>query len=120
MKARVNFYPSDDMLARVLAMALCLSVCVCVGLSQVGVLSKRLNESGWFFGVRASFYLSYSVFQGNSGTLKNKDTSPWNFAPDSGLRFRHSMSIVEACYQLSSRKVDSQSVTNWAVVGQLS
>jgi len=24
------------------------SVCVCVRLSQVGVLLKRLNESGWF------------------------------------------------------------------------
>ena len=36
----------------VLAMGLCLSVClsvrVRVRLSQVGVLSKRMNESGWF------------------------------------------------------------------------
>jgi len=44
----------DSMLARILAMALCLSVClpVCLSvsdcLSQVGVLLKRLNESGWF------------------------------------------------------------------------
>jgi len=30
------------------------------------------------------------------------------------------ISIVKTCYQLSSRKVDAQSVTNWAVVGQLS
>jgi len=37
-----SFYPCDTMLARVLAMA----VCLC--LSQVGVLSKRLNKSGWF------------------------------------------------------------------------
>jgi len=29
------------------------------------------------------------------------------------------MSIVETCYQLSSRKVDAQSMINWAVVGQL-
>ena len=29
------------------------------------------------------------------------------------------MSIVEACYQHSSRKVDAQSVINWTVVGQL-
>ena len=36
------FYPRDAMLARVLAIALCLC------LSEVGVLSKRLNESGWF------------------------------------------------------------------------
>ena len=35
------------MLAPVLAMALCLSVCLC--LLQVGVLSKRLNESRWFW-----------------------------------------------------------------------
>ena len=38
----IFFYPRDAMLARVLAMALCLC------LSQVRVLSKRLNESGWF------------------------------------------------------------------------
>ena len=37
-----SFYPRDAMLARLPAMALCLC------LSQVGVLSKRLNESGWF------------------------------------------------------------------------
>jgi len=41
-----HFYPRDAMLARVLTMALCLSVCLC--LSQLGVLSKRLNESVWF------------------------------------------------------------------------
>ena len=36
------------MLARVLAMALCLSVRPSVRLSQVGVLSKLSDESGWF------------------------------------------------------------------------
>jgi len=35
------FYPHDAMLAQVLAVALCLS--------QVGVLSKGLNESSWLF-----------------------------------------------------------------------
>jgi len=30
------------------------------------------------------------------------------------------ISIVKTCYQLSSRKVDAPSVTNWAVIGQLS
>ena len=30
------------------------------------------------------------------------------------------MSIVKVCYQLRLRKVDAQSVINWAVVGQLS
>jgi len=39
----------------------------------------------------------------------------------SGLKkFRHSISIVETCYRLSSKKVDAQSVINWTVVGQLS
>ena len=43
-----TFYPRDAMLAQVLATTsyprLCLSVC----LSQVGVLSKRMNELSWF------------------------------------------------------------------------
>jgi len=39
--AKSSFYQRDAMLAQVLAMSVCLSVC----LSQVGVLSKRLNES---------------------------------------------------------------------------
>ena len=38
-----GFYPCDAVLASVLAMALCLSVC----LSQVGVLSIRMNELSW-------------------------------------------------------------------------
>jgi len=61
------------------------------------------------------------VLKGNSVISKNKGTSPWNFVLNSGLRkFRHGISIVETCYQFSSRKVDAQSVINWAVVGQLS
>ena len=40
----VRFYPRDAMLARVLAVAMCLSVSV----SQVGVLLKQLHESSWF------------------------------------------------------------------------
>ena len=55
------------------------------------------------------------------GYLQNTGTSLRNFVLKSGLRkFRHGISIVETCYQLSSRKVDAQSVINWAVVGQLS
>ena len=43
------------------------------------------------------------------------------FFLNSGLRkFRHGISIVETCYQLSSSKLDAQSVINWTVVGQLS
>ena len=40
-----RFFPRDAMLVRVLAMCRLVSVCVCPCLSQVGVLSKRLNES---------------------------------------------------------------------------
>jgi len=55
------------------------------------------------------------------GYLQNKGTSFWNFVLNSGLKkFRHGISIVETCYQLNSKKVDAQSVINWAVVGQLS
>ena len=74
--------------------------------------------------MRASFHPSYTVLKvlkGNSVISKNNGTSLWNFVLNFGLRkFRHGISIVETCYQLSSRKVDAHSVTNWAVVGQLS
>jgi len=63
-----------------------------------------------------------TVLKRNSVRLISiKGTSLWNFVLNSGLRkFRHGISIVETCYQLSSRKVDAQRVINWAVVGQLS
>ena len=55
------------------------------------------------------------------GYLQNKVTSLRNFTPNSGLRkFRHDRSIVEMCCRLSSRKVDTNSVINLTVVGQLS
>jgi len=72
------------------------------------------------FGTWAFFHLSYSVLKGNSVISKNKGTFLWNFVLNSGLgKFRHGISIVEMCYQLSFRKVDAQSVINWAVVSQL-
>ena len=36
------------------------------------------------------------------------------------LDFCFGISIVEACYRLSSRKVDAQSMINWTIVSQLS
>jgi len=45
-----SFYPRDTVLARVLAMALCPSLCVC--LSQVGVLSKGVKGLIWFLAWR--------------------------------------------------------------------
>ena len=45
----------------------------------------------------------------------------WTLLPYSGLRkFCHSISIVEACCQLSSILVDAQIVINWTIVCQLS
>jgi len=96
------------------------SVCLSVCLTQVGVRSKRPNESNWFW--YGSFLPSIlHCAKINSGIFKNKGTSLWNFVPNSGLRkFCFGISIVETCYQLSLRNVDAQSVINWTVVGQLS
>ena len=92
-----------------------LSVC----LSQVGGCSTEVvGQIKLVSGTEASFDQSCA---GNSGTCKNKGTSFSYFFRKSGLRkFRQGISIVEACYQLSSRKMDAQRVINWAVVGQLS
>jgi len=55
-----------------------LCLCPCLSLSQVGVLSKRLNESSWFWTQR----LCSVIVWGNSGISKNKRPSLWNFAPN--------------------------------------
>jgi len=39
------------------SLSFCLSVCLCLSLSQVRVLSKRLNESRWFFWLGGFFRL---------------------------------------------------------------
>ena len=99
----VGFITRDAMSARILVMVLCPSVCLC--LSQVGVLSKRLDESSCFFCTKAFFDLSYRVLKRNSDIYKNNGTSLRDFVPNSGLRkFCHGISIVEACYRLISRK----------------
>jgi len=104
-------------------MGLCPSVCLRPSIrpSQVGVLSKQLQESGWFL---------TRMFLSNSPTLRCKEIRvslkitilPSRTLPQhSGFRkFRHDRSIVETCYQLSSTKVDAHSVISWTVVGQLS
>ena len=57
MKDRYNFYPRDAMLARMLAMALCLSVSVTSRCSVETVERIRL-----VLGKGNSFHLSYTVF----------------------------------------------------------
>jgi len=44
----LHFFSARCYASAVLAMGLCLSVCLSVYPSQVGVLSKRMNESSWF------------------------------------------------------------------------
>ena len=56
-----NFYLRNAMLVWVLDMALCLSQAVCA--SQVGVVSKRMNELSWF--LVWELHLSYPVMKEN-------------------------------------------------------
>ena len=98
-----------------------------VSVSSVSVTSRSSTKTaeriGLVFGMLAFFHPSCTVLKGNLVMSKNKGTSLWNYVLNSGFRkCRHGIdrSIVETCYQLSSRKVDAQTVINWAVVGQRS
>ena len=80
----------------------CLSVCV----SQVGVLSKRMDGSSWLLAWRLlSTYLTLCYRDiPVSGKIK-VGYFPFllNFVLNVRYRkFRHSISIVETCYQLNS------------------
>ena len=80
-----------------------------------------MNESSWVFWHVSFLPPVLHCAKRKFGYLQNKGTSLRNFVLNSELRkFRHGISIVETCYQLSQRKVDAHSVINWAVVGQLS
>jgi len=97
-----------------------MGLCLCLSVTSRSSI-ETAERIELVFGMRASFHPSYTVLKRNSVISKNKGTSLWNFFLNFRLRkFRHGISIVEMCYQLSSRKVDAQSVINWAVVGQLS
>ena len=93
------------------------SVCLCLSVTSRYSI-KTVERIGLVLAWELLSTYPTLCYKKNLGTFKNKGTSLWKFAPNSELRiFRHSISIVEACYQLSSRKVDAQSVINWAVVG---
>ena len=118
-KIRVLF-TARSYASALLAMGLCLSVCPSVRHKSVFYRNGWTNRAGFW---HVSFLPPVLHCVKKFGYLQNKGTSLWNFVLNSGLRkFRHGISIVETCYQLtcSSRKVDAQSVINWAVVGQLS
>ena len=61
------FYPRDAMLARVLAMAVSVSVCLSVA-SRCSIETDERIEL--VLGTGASFRLSYTVLKGNSGISK--------------------------------------------------
>jgi len=63
------FYQHDAMLARVLAVVLCLSVSVSVT-SRCSI--ETVERIRLVFGAGASFHLSYIVLQGNWGIFKTK------------------------------------------------
>jgi len=67
-----SFYPLDVMLARLLAMALCPSVCLSVTSRSSIETVERIEL---VFGMRASFHPSCTVLKENSGISKNKGTS---------------------------------------------
>ena len=99
----VTFYPRDAVLARVLAMAVCLCQSVT---SRCSI--KRNERINLLFGMEASFDQSYTViiFKNiHSGIYKNKGTSLWNFFLNSGIRkFRQGMSIVERATNLARER----------------
>jgi len=98
-----------------------MGLCLCLCLSEVGVLLKRLNESGWFLARELHSTYPTLCYKEIHVPLKIRVLPSGILLQTSGLRkFRNGISIVEGCYQLSSRKVEAQSVINWAVVGQLS
>jgi len=49
----------------------------------------------------AAYYLSYTVLTGNLGIFKNKGTSLWNFAPNTGLKGNFA-----SAYRSSKRVID--------------
>ena len=76
--------------------ATAMALCLC--LSRIGVLSKRLDGLVWFLAPRL---LLTSCFIRKFKYLQNKGTSPWNFFLNAGLTnllFRHGISVVGICY----------------------
>ena len=101
-----------------LAIAPCPSVYVCLPLTSRGSI-EAAERIELVFGMGASFHPSCTVLTGNSAISKTNGTFLWNFVANSGLgKFCFGISIVETCYQLSSRKVDAQGVINWTVGGR--
>jgi len=90
------------------------SVCLCLYVRHNRCSIKTAGRIDLIFGKEASLCV---IRKFSPRYLQNKGIFLWNFFLNSRLRkFRHSISIVEMCYQLSSRKAEVQSVINWTVV----
>jgi len=78
--------------------------------------------------VKASFSVFYIAFYGNSGTVYAKIRVLFTGTLSSTLELNvvmawkccHGMSVVAACCQLTSTKMDAFSVINRTIVSQLS
>ena len=62
------------MIAPVLAVALCLSVCPSASVCHKSELYRNSWTDELVFGIGASIHLSYIVLKGKSGIFKNKGT----------------------------------------------
>jgi len=93
-------YLRDSMLVPVLAIVLCLCLSV-----RSRCCIETAERIGLVFSMGALSHPSSTVLKGNSSTFKNKGTSLWNYARNSGLRkFRHSIQIVKVCYRLNQER----------------
>jgi len=96
-------------------------VCVCPCLSQVGVLSKRTNESGWF--LAWELHATYPTLCCKEIHVPSKA----RVLPSEVLlqsldleNFATAYPSSKRVINLALRKVDAQRVINWTVVGHLS
>jgi len=83
----LSFYPRDAMLAQYWVWpCICLSVYMC--LAQVGVVSKRLNESSWFLAWELPS-ICPTLYCTNIRVPPKIRILPSKFVPNSGLRKFH-------------------------------
>jgi len=108
------FYPRDAMLARLLPIAQCLSVsvrlCLSVCLSEVGVLSKLIDRSSWFwhrciFSILTYHTLCFAELQ--LYLQRYGYTSLRNFVLNSGLRPKYISARHGDRRNLFSAKLDN-------------
>ena len=109
------------MIARVLAMALCLSVSLSLYLSVTSRCSVEVvGRIELVFGMEAFFPTSPTLcFKEIQVSTKIRVLATLELVPElRTLKISPRHIDRRTCYRLSSKKVDAQSVINWTVVGQ--